>query len=58
MKAHWVCPNCQETLKKKKDDGDGVKRCPECKATWFIILCRRPQEQDFGQLELFPGEDK
>ena len=50
----WTCPNCQAMLKKQRDDGENIKRCPECKASWLIIMCRRPTEQDFKQLELFP----
>ena len=52
-KLLWTCPNCQEILRKKGDDGENVKRCPKCKASWLLILCRRPVEEDYGQLELF-----
>jgi hypothetical protein len=53
-KAAWCCPHCQTTLHKgRKEDGEGVKRCPNCKASWFLLLCRSPQPPDtFGQLEL------
>lgn len=46
MKDQWTCPICQTVLKRGKDsDGEGVKRCPTCGSSWFIVLCRRPDEE-------------
>ena len=38
------CPNCQTKLTKKPDTGEGVKVCPECSASWFILECRRGKD--------------
>jgi len=55
MKSKWTCPNCQQTLKKLKKDGESIKRCPSCGASWFIILSRPPTDtkKTDTQLELF-----
>ena len=46
MKTKWACPICQTILVKEKDaDGEGVKKCPKCKASWFLLLCRSPSKE-------------
>ena len=53
-KADWVCPHCKTTLRKDiRSDGEHVKRCPNCRAVWFVICCRLPDPPTFGQVELF-----
>lgn len=46
MKDKWTCPICQTVLVKNKDaDGEGVKKCTTCGASWFLLLCRRPSAE-------------
>jgi hypothetical protein len=32
-------------VKNKDCDGEGVKKCPNCKASWFLLLCRPPSKE-------------
>lgn len=46
MKSKWTCPICQTVLTKGKDkDGEGIKSCPKCGASWFLLLCRHPKKE-------------
>jgi uncharacterized Zn finger protein (UPF0148 family) len=52
MKSKWTCPICQTILVKGKDaDGEGVKKCPTCQASWFLLLCRHPSKEWLEQHE-------
>lgn len=42
----WSCPLCKGALHAGgKDKGEGIKVCPNCGASWYILLCRRPSKQ-------------
>ena len=37
----WKCPVCTDTLTIKLKMGEGIKWCPTCNTSWFILCCRR-----------------
>ena len=52
-KPKTLCPHCAVVLSKHKDDGESIKRCPRCNASWFILMCRDSQPTDGGLLDLY-----
>ena len=41
----FKCPNCCIELTKVKDTREGIKICPSCKVSWFILMCRGPKDE-------------
>jgi len=56
-KNKYKCPECSATLIKNHKDGMLVKRCPECKRSWFIVKCRESikREKKHWKQMLLPG---